>query len=132
MTAGCGNQQGDAVFDGPISTGPNGEILLINPDSGSDNFEMEAAFEGTLALGDGNCIIGRTTQGQESTLVFPADTRLPGNGSMTLKVDGRSIEIVAPVTFGGGFLTGAHLEILLTNAPKECRRAETFYVQNIQ
>lgn len=132
MTSGCVGPTGGTAFGVNLSTGPNGEILLVNPDSASEDFEMEAAFEGTLALSGGNCIIGKTAQGQESIMVFPAKTRFTGDAPLTLEVDGRPIEVDTPVTFGGGFLSGGQLEKLLEDVPEECRRAETFYVQTVQ
>lgn len=108
-------------------------MLLINPDSGVENFEMEAGFEGTLLLSDENCVIGRTVEGRDMALVFPAGTSLQGGNPLTVEVEGRSIEVGIPlsVTLGGGVISQGQLGKLLEKAPEQCRREETFYVQTV-
>jgi hypothetical protein len=134
VMSGCGSPSGGASATGEsISTGPNGEMLLVNPNSARENSEMEAGFEGALVLNNENCIIGRGIDGQEMALVFPADTRFAKGDPLAVTVEGHRIEVGVPmhVTLGGGVLSGGQLGELLERAPEQCRREETFYVQTV-
>lgn len=128
LLSGCGDAAGSAT----TSTGPNGEMLLVNPDSASENFAMEALFEGTLVLNEGECITGRTIDGRTMGLIFPADTGFAEEGPLTVVVLGHRLEVGAPVALGGGgIMPGGRLERIVQDAPAACRHDETFYVQSV-
>jgi hypothetical protein len=134
VLAACGSSSdGATATAGNTVTGPHGEMLLVNPNSDQDNSEMEAAFDGSLVLGSGNCIIGKSVDGQETALVFPADTKFAKGEPLTVELEGHSIEVGVPmsVTLGGGVLSGGQLSKLLEKAPEQCRQKETFYVQTV-
>ncbi|MCW2131911.1 hypothetical protein [Arthrobacter sp. VKM Ac-2550] len=133
VLTGCGDPSGQAVQNTAVITGPEEEMLLVNPDSGVENFEMEAGFDGTLLLSDENCVIGRTVEGRDMALVFPAGTSFQGGNPLTVEVEGRSIEVGIPMsaTLGGGVISQGQLGKLLEEAPEQCRREETFYVQTV-
>jgi hypothetical protein len=126
--AGCGNP---AAREPSAFTGPNGVVLLANPNSGAENFEMEAGFDGRLALSAG-CVIGRLDD-KEVALIFPAGTRFAGEDPLTVQVEGNDIEVGTQmnVSLGGGFLSGGQLESILEDAPVQCQREETLYVQTV-
>jgi len=134
LLSGCGSPSGGAAAPGEsISAGPNGEMLLVNPNSARENFEMEAGFEGAIVLNDEGCIIGRDIDGKEMTLIFPADTRFAKGDPLTVELEGHPIQVGVPmpVTLGGGVLSGGQLSNLVEGAPEQCRREETFYVQTV-
>jgi hypothetical protein len=128
--SGCG-QEGEPASSSPVITGPADETLLVNPDSGRENFEMEALFEGTLELSAENCVIGEDERGREVMLVFPADATFGHGEVLTVEVEGRTLAIGSPVSLGGGALSDEHLERLSKVAPQGCLRDRTFYVQTI-
>jgi hypothetical protein len=128
--SGCG-QEGAPATSGSVITGPADEVLLVNPDSGRENFEMEALFEGTLELSAEKCVIGEDERGREVMLVFPADATFGHGEEPTVEVEGRSLAIGGPVSLGGGALSDEHLDRLTEVAPPGCFRDNTFYVQTI-
>ena len=128
LLAGCGNSAGSGA-SGNIVTGPNGEILLLNPRSTGENYEMEAAFEGTLVVGEDDCIIGRTSDGRDFGLLFPAGARFETGDPPAVEVEGHSLRVGDLVSFGGGSLSRSDIGKLLGGASDQCLREETFYVQ---
>lgn len=128
LLSGCGGASGTTA----MPTGPDGEILLVNADSASENYAMEALFEGALVLNKGSCITGRTTEGRELALIFPADAGFAETEPLTVVVHGHLLEVGAPVALGGGgILSGGRLERIVQDAPAQCRHDETFYVQSV-
>ena len=131
LLSGCGDEGVPTSF-GAVQTGPGDEVLLVNPDSGRENFEMEAGFKGTLELSAEDCVIGKDSSGREVMLVFPADAEFGhGRELLTVEVEGRSLAIGGPVFFGGGTLRQEQLDRLSESAPEGCLRSENFYVQTI-
>jgi hypothetical protein len=128
LLAGCGNSAGSGA-SGNIVTGPNGEMLLVHPRSAQANSVMEAAFDGTLVVGEDDCIIGRTSDGRDFGLLFPAGARFGAGDPPTVEVEGHSLRVGHLVSFGGGSLSRSDIGKILGGAPDQCLREETFYVQ---
>src|SRR4051794_33690232 len=91
LMSGCGGSPGSSTSN--AVTGPNSEILLVNPNSGTETSEMEAAFDGSLLLGEDKCIAGKTDYGLDAGLIFPAGTRFGDGEPLTVEVEGKTFEI---------------------------------------
>jgi hypothetical protein len=129
LIAACGGSPGSGSSN--TVTGPNGEILLVNTDSGSENYEMEAGLEGTLVLSGDKCITGKTNDGLDLGLIFPAGTRFGDGEPLTVAVEGRTFEIGSPVSLGGGVLSLKESKELIGDLPEGCLQGEMFYVQTV-
>lgn len=102
---------------------------MVNPESGSENYEMEAGFEGTLVLSEDKCVAGKTNDGLEFGLIFPAGTRFGDGEPLTVEVEGRTFEIGSPALLGGGVLSLEESTKLIGDLQEGCARDEMFYVQ---
>jgi hypothetical protein len=130
LMAGCGDSPGSSSTSNTV-TGPNGEILLVNPNSGTENSTMEAAFDGILLLTEDNCIAGKTDYGLDAGLIFPAGARFGDGEPLTVEVEGKTFEIGSTVSLGGGFLPLEHLKKVIGDLPEGCLQDSMFYVQTV-
>jgi hypothetical protein len=128
LLAGCGSSASSGA-SGTIVTGQNGEMLLVHPRSAQANSVMEAAFDGTLVIGEDDCVTGRTSDGRDFGLLFPAGAQFGAGDPPTVEVENHSLRIGDLVSFGGGYLSRSDIGKILGGAPDQCLREETFYVQ---
>ncbi|MGM0931008.1 MAG: hypothetical protein ACQEXN_15070 [Actinomycetota bacterium] len=130
LMAGCGDSPGSSSTSNTV-TGPNGEILLVNPNSRTENFTMEAGFVGTLLLTEDKCITGRTDYGLDLGLIFPAGTRFGDGEPLTVEVEGQTFEVGSTVSLGGGVLSLEDSKKLIGDLQEGCLKDEMFYVQTV-
>jgi hypothetical protein len=119
------------AFIAQVETGPQGEVLLVNPFSKGQT-EMQAGIVGALTVSPSRCVEAVDGNGNRWAVLLPQGASFQDSDPLSIKVSGRVLEIGSQATFGGGMVEGERNVTLLRDVPEPCRSDQTFQIQNIE
>lgn len=128
---GCAAAGSKPPFIAQVETGPQDQILLVNPFP-KGRTEMQAGIVGVLTVDPSNCVVALDQDGNRWSVLLPQGTTFETGDPLSLNVAGTVLPIGSLATFGGGMVEGERNDTLIRDVPDQCKSDETFQIQNIE